>query len=371
MSAHNTLVGATRQAYNARRIDCLEGLRAVAAWGVLVTHVAFQTGLDPASHLGGILARFDYFVAVFFVLSAFVLWRSFLTRDRPAVARYARSRFSRIVPAYLAAVLAVVVFVPEAATASASQILANLTLTQLYVPQALMPGLTHLWSLGVEVAFYLVLPLIALLIGRVPRRVRIACFAAVGVLSLGWSFLPFVEAVGAGDSQAANRQIWPPAYASWFAVGLIAAECEGRVPGWLQRAFRRRLPWWLLALACAWVASRPWFGPLGLDHPSPGEFARRILLGALFGFAVVVPYALAPSSGWLASEPMITLGRWSYSLFLWHVAVLAFVFPLLGLGYFQGGFVQVLVVSTVLSVLVAALSYEFIERPARRMLDRR
>ena len=53
-----------------QRIDCLEGIRALAAVGVLITHVHFQTASGPV-----VLERFDYFVAVFFALSAFLLWR--------------------------------------------------------------------------------------------------------------------------------------------------------------------------------------------------------------------------------------------------------------------------------------------------------
>ena len=54
----------------------LESLRGVAAIGVLITHVSFQTGIDPATHIGGFLTRFDFFVSVFFGLSGFLLWRS-------------------------------------------------------------------------------------------------------------------------------------------------------------------------------------------------------------------------------------------------------------------------------------------------------
>ena len=48
--------------------------------------------------------------------------------------------------------------------------LANLTLTQIYVPLTLTAGLTQMWSLSVEVTFYLALPLLALLARRLPVR---------------------------------------------------------------------------------------------------------------------------------------------------------------------------------------------------------
>ena len=70
---------------------------------------------------------------------------------------------------------------------------------------------------------------------------------------------------------------------------------------------------------------------------------------------------------------MQALGRWSYSIFLWHMAVLSLVFPLLGISLFSGGYVVMLLVFAVtaaLSVPVAALSYALVEDPARRAVSR-
>ena len=337
----------------------LDGLRAVASFGVMATHVAFQTGVDPAGTVGSVLARFDYFVAVFFALSAFLLWRG-ADRYRGRWGAYYRNRAARIAPAYLVCVAAVILLLPDASSMSLSQILANLTLTQIYVPDALAPGLTHLWSLCVEVAFYVALPLFAIALLGLPRPARIAAIIALVVLSLGWAWLPFVQ------SGEVNRQIWPPAYMCWFAVGMLGAEFEGRVPRW--RIFEWRWAWWLLALLTAWVAGQEFFGPLGLEHPSPDEFTRRILAGTLFAAALVLPYVFAPGDRLMTSRPMQFLGRISYSVFLWHLPVMALVFPLAGIGYFQGGFIPVYLLTAAATIVVSACSYEFIEEPSRRLI---
>lgn len=353
--------------YKRNHLPALEGLRAVAAVGIVLTHVAFQTGVDPTSVVGSLLARFDFFVAVFFFLSAFLLWRRhYADRTVPAIGRYLWKRAGRILPGYLLCVAAVILLLPEASRMSWSQILANLTLTQVYVPDALAPGLTHLWSLSVEVGFYLVLPLLALLIGGFSRRTRILAIVALAVLSLGWAFLPFVSSTPAEGLP--NRQIWPPGFALWFALGMLAAEVEGRVPAWAGRLLRVRWPWWIVALVVAWVAGQPWFGPVGLTHPEPAEFVLRVLAGGVFAFAIVGPAALAPSErGWLCSPPMQALGRWSYGIFLWHVAMLSVAFPLLGVSPFHGATVQVLAVTLALTIPVAAASYVFIEEPGNRL----
>lgn len=123
----------------------LDGLRAVAALGIIVTHVSFQTGTG-----WGFAGRFDFFVAVFFALSAFLLWRR---RGLHTVRGYAHSRIARLAPAYYACVVSVVLLLPDAHAITPTQILANLTSTQIYVADGLAPGLTHLWSLCVEFFF--------------------------------------------------------------------------------------------------------------------------------------------------------------------------------------------------------------------------
>ena len=55
-------------------LPAVEGMRACAAIGVVVTHVAFQTG-HSSGIIGRLFGRFDLAVAVFFALSGFLLWR--------------------------------------------------------------------------------------------------------------------------------------------------------------------------------------------------------------------------------------------------------------------------------------------------------
>jgi peptidoglycan/LPS O-acetylase OafA/YrhL len=55
-------------------LPAVEGMRACAAIGVVLTHVAFQTG-TAGGVIGRLLHRFDLAVAVFFALSGFLLWR--------------------------------------------------------------------------------------------------------------------------------------------------------------------------------------------------------------------------------------------------------------------------------------------------------
>ena len=323
----------------------LDGLRAVAAYGIVATHVAFQTATGSA-----VLERFDYFVAVFFALSAFLLARGGLREGY-----YAR-RVARLAPAYLVCVAVVLLALPPLAGVTWGQIAANLLLAQIYVPHSLIDGLTQMWSLCVEAAFYLVLPLYL----RLGSRGRHAALAGAVVLGLAWPW----AVSGVTDPAVVNMQIWPLSYVPWFAVGLVLAELE-------RAGVRYTGPRWpvaALALPVAWVGGV--LGPRGLEHPSPLEFTVRVLLGAVFAALVVAPFALGQRQRGtvLSSKVMRTLGHWSYSVFLWHMAVLYFVFPVLGVPMFSGHFVLVYAATALASTAVAYISYELVEVPGARLV---
>ena len=138
---------------------------------------------------------------MFFALSGFLLWRGHAAaarglRPSPPTGHYLRSRIVRIMPGYLVAVVVILALLPDA-KADLTVWLANLSLTQIYVPLTLTAGLTQMWSLSVEVAFYLALPVLALLARRVPVRARIPVIAAVAVASLGVGADPVRRAVSA------------------------------------------------------------------------------------------------------------------------------------------------------------------------------
>ena len=67
---------------------------------------------------------------------------------------------------------------------------------------------------------------------------------------------------------------------------------------------------------------------------------------------------------------MVTLGRWSYGLFIWHLAALAMVFPVIGEFAFNGHMPVVLVLTVVFGFAIAAVSYALVESPCRVALRR-
>lgn len=357
-------------------LPAVEGMRACAAMGVVVTHVAFQTG--HSSGVGGrLFSRFDLAVAVFFALSGFLLWRGHVaaargadTARRPRTGHYLRSRFVRIMPAYVVAVVVILTLLPDADQASPTVWMANLTLTQIYVPLTLTGGLTQMWSLSVEVGFYLALPLLALLARRLPVRARVPAIAALAALSWAWGWTPLVA--GHTDS-GANPLNWPPAFFSWFAAGMLLAEWVYSDVGWPHRLARRRVPMAVIAVLAYLVAASPLAGPEGLVPGTPAQFAVKTAMGSLVAFALVAPLVLdrpGTPHRLLGSTGMVTLGRWSYGLFVWHLAALAMVFPVIGTFPFTGRMPTVLVLTLLFGFAIAAVSYALVESPCREALRR-
>jgi acetyltransferase len=355
-------------------LPAVEGMRACAATGVVVTHVAFQTG-HSSGLAGRLFGRFDLAVAVFFALSGFLLWRGHAAaaRDvapRPATGHYLRSRVVRIMPAYVVAVAVILSLLPDADHASLTVWLANLTLTQIYVPLTLTGGLTQMWSLSVEVTFYLALPILALLARRVPVRVRIPAIAALGALSWAWAWVPICS----GHTQSGiNALNWPPAFFSWFAAGMLLAEWVHSPIGLPHRLARRRVPMAVLVVLAYLVAASPLAGPAGLAVGSDLQFAVKAAMGSVVAWALVAPLVLdRPDTPHrlLGSTAMVTLGRWSYGLFIWHLAALAMVFPVIGTFPFTGRMAEVLVLTLIFGFAIAAVSYGLVESPAREALRR-
>jgi len=352
-------------------VPALEGMRACAALGVVITHVALQTGLTHGM-TGRLLIRLDLAVAVFFALSGFLLWRSHAVAargGRPArsSATYLRSRLVRILPAYLVTVVVVLTLLPDAHRAGRAVWLANLTLTQVYVPRTLYAGLSQMWSLSVEMSFYLVLPLLAMAAARLPARARVPAIAAVAMASFGWGYLPIPTHNGA------NPLNWAPAYAAWFAVGMLLAEWTCRPMSWLHRLARQRVLMALLALGAYLLAASPLVVPAAHKHATVEQFIVRTVLGAVIAGALLAPLVLDRPQvrhRLLGSTPMAAMGRWSYGLFLWHLATVDMSLALLGRASSTGGFLVVLVLTVVFGLAVAAVSYALIEEPCRLALRR-
>lgn len=355
-------------------LPALEGMRGFAAVGVLITHVAFQTGAVHDPVIGRVWGRFDLAVALFFALSGFLLWRPHAAAARgygvaQPTGRYLVSRAVRILPAYWTVVCLVLLLLPGAGGGWRVWV-ANLTLVQVFMPLTLTEGLTQMWSLSVEVAFYLLLPVLALALCRLrgnAARFRIPVILAACALSFVWVWLPV------DTPEHIHHDNWLPGYLPWFGAGMLLAELATVASTWVHRLAARRGLMAAIAVGAFALATTPLGGPEGLTDLEPWQYNGKILLGAVMSAALLAPLVLAPRGNHriLASPAALAVGRWSYGIFIWHLAVLSIVFPVFGILPFQGDFWFVLAITLALSIAVASASYALVEEPVRREFHRR
>lgn len=370
----------------APRFPVLDALRAVGALAVLTTHVGFYAG-DYLGHgtWGSFLARLDVGVALFFVLSGFLLSRPYLARaarglPHPATGHYLWKRFLRIYPVYVVAVVLALVLLDENAGLGARDWLVALVLGNTFVDPLPPAGLSQMWSLGVEATFYLVLPLLMLAAtgrsgragGLRPRRVLLVVLAMAAV-SVWWHLDGAARSEDLSEGPALQ---WLPAFLGWFAVGIALALAHvvreqsplarrvldlGREPGVC----------WTLVAGLMLAATTPIAGPTMLAPASPGQsLTKSVLYAVIGGLVVLTGIAADPASRYgrvLGSAPARHLGLTSYSLFCLHLLLLDLVAPALGYELFGGHFWPVWLITVAVSLAAAEVAYRWVERPAMRL----
>jgi peptidoglycan/LPS O-acetylase OafA/YrhL len=356
----------------AERVASLTGIRAVAALLVMATHAAYTTGKYTHGYVGLVYSRMEIGVPIFFVLSGFLLfgpWTKAAARGEapPSVRRYAWHRVRRIMPAYVVTVLAAYLLY-HFRTAGPNPghtwegLFRNLTLTQAYTDNYLYSflhqGLTQMWSLAVEVAFYVALPLLAylLLVVLCRRRWRpgllVTGLGGLALLTPAWLIL-----VHTTDFLPDGSRLWLPTYLAWFVGGMILAALQ---PLGLRVYAFACVP---LAFVCYFIVSTPIAGE---PTTSPNEL-REALAKACF-YAVIATLLVAPLAlgdrglyaRFLASRPMVFLGEISYEIFLIHLLTMELVMvEILRYPIYTGSMLNLFVVTFVVTVPLAWLLHRF------------
>jgi peptidoglycan/LPS O-acetylase OafA/YrhL len=375
---------ATTAAMIAPDFAVLDTLRFVGALAVLTTHVAFQSG-DYVRHgvLGTLLARLDVGVAIFFVLSGFLLSRPYLARaaldlPRPATGFYLYRRFLRIYPVYAVAVVLALSLLEENTGTDLRDWAVTLLLANTFFDPSLPAGLSQMWSLGVEASFYLVLPFLMLAAtGRRLRRWRVLLvLAAMVALTMWWQadLIARIAPVAVGAPQQ-----WLPAYLSWFAIGIGIAMVHvdmtrgraGRVGRSLLDLGRQSGSCWALAGALMLVAATPLAGPVLLAPVGVAEaLTKNIIYGLIGGLLVLSGVFAVPGSRFarLFGAPLPRhLGHTSYSVFCLHLLLIDLLMDWTDWPLFGGHGVQLWLLTLAGSLLAAEASYRLIERPSQRL----
>lgn len=373
------------------RYPALDGARALAAMGVLITHVGLLSGyITRTPSVGPYLARLDLGVTIFFMLSGFLLYRPFVVArlaglPQGDVATYARRRILRILPAYWVA-LTIIAFVLRApAFEEPHSIISHYLLLHVYDLDQLVGGpIQQAWTLSTEVAFYVFVPLWAWLMAR-PRRagsaqVRLEVWA-LGALFIG-STLANLALVGVGvsDSRFAQLGTWLPFRIGDFVPGMLLAVVTAwvaqhglRLPRWMTGA-GFAVGCWIGALFTFWVVSTRLDLPMFPIFTPAQAFTVRILY-LIVAVLVVAPAVLSARRSslvrtLLANPIAVWLGLISYGIYIWHEAFQDLYLRWTGQPALFASFTGMMVVTVVASVIAGAASWYVIERPAMRRAAR-
>lgn len=362
----------------------LDVLRFVGALAVLTTHVAFQTG-EYFRHglFGTVLARMDIGVAVFFVLSGFLLsrpwWASRETGGSPPrLGRYALKRLLRIWPVYLVTVAAAYVLVPGNEDSGVRDWIISALLLDTYLDDTLPYGLTQMWSLSVEVAFYAALPLLMWIASRRSRAPwDVVLLVGLVVLNVVW-----IVAVAPAIAEAMDWApgLWLPGYLAWFAAGMWLARTHvmqpsrrGR-PAWIVTLGQQPGSAWTAALGLLLLAATPLAGPVTLEPGTTGQSVTKTLVYATIGLLVVAAGVWSPPGGLFqrmsSTRVLRHLGHVSYSVFCTHLIVLALVEERLDYELFSGRFPTIWVSTLLVTLVVSELAYWLVERPGMSLARR-
>lgn len=328
-----------------RDLPALTGLRFFLALWVILHHLT-GPGQELGTVLSGVLPgplftliRGGYqAVTTFFVLSGFVLTRSYWTAawSREGLGKYFKGRVARVYPVYLLSMLVVARFILEDQTPGRfGYLAAHLTLTQAWLGPIPVQWNTPAWSLSCEMFFYAVFPLLGAFLVRRARWPWIAAMGAVACV-----LTRAMWAVGVSDA------IKPLVHLSDFLMGIVAACAfelvQGRVRGW-----------WLYVPGFLGAASAIIFEKwLPVDLNS----VLRLMNGVLL-------VGLAIGCRALSGRVLVYLGKASYAMYILHVPIMWWYL------LESHSFSPMLYVGMV--IVASAIVYSAIEEPANRLLRRR
>ena len=348
----------------------LEGLRAFAVLAVILFHLDIP-GLFSSGFLG---------VDIFFTVSGFLitgqLIRQYQTTGSIDIGVFYLKRARRLLPAVLVLLMACVLITEWWARDAVSRTRADLLPAlfyfsnwwqifseQSYFEMSGRPALLqHLWSLAIEEQFYIVWPLLLLLVLRyLGQRSLFFIAAALALLSSGWMIYLSVRH-GYPQAQdpsriylgtdthamglfmgAALAAVWNP-----LSSGSSATKIPATISDFLGLICLSALLWTMLFVT---------------------EYDIALYQGGFFWIALLstgLLFAAAHKDGalrrWLSIRPLVWVGQRSYGLYLWHWPVFALLRPEFEIS--DNPWVQS-AIRLSLTVVLTELSYRLIENPIR------
>jgi len=350
-----------------RRSARIESTRAIAALAVLGGH-AWSRANDygpstTASVHGELLFGGGLGVYLFLGLTGYLLYWPFVRQDFGGsravdLVGYARNRALRIMPLYAAAIG--LLLVADHGGGNAQQWLRFGTFTANFWSDSVATVDGPLWTVVMEMHFYLVLPVLSFAVARLSGGSLRRAALALGVIGIVGLVLWLVHVTpDDGDDRLWRYNL--PANLHFFVAGMLVAllrhSIEATRPRWISARIVGSADVWLAAAAGLWLATA-----FHLELAPVLTVASALVIGAC-----VLPLRCGPVLRLLDIRPLAVVGVASYSLYAWHGPIVEHL-PQWAPGLEQAG--PFIAVSGVLSLLAAFASYRLIELPFLRMRTR-
>jgi peptidoglycan/LPS O-acetylase OafA/YrhL len=356
-------------------LPALDGVRAIAILMVVVYHSlnglpgmtpvqAFFLDLTGAGWVG---------VDLFFVLSGFLITGILMDVRSPdhALRNFYARRVLRIVPVYVAFLLFSLWLAAPLGTSSAEEV-SQLHRTQLWFwsyTENVMVALhswsatsfpmAHLWSLAVEEQFYIVWPVVVLLLSPAAlKRAAVACIVAAELCRLAL--------ILRGADGTVNFVMLPTRMDSLAAGAFLA--CAYRNPALWSRVLHARK--WLATVAALSLLSLLFLFHT-IDKLAPLD--QLVAFPSFIALGAVAVASAANGSEWLSSNALRFIGKISYGMYVWHLVVMRFILTQVSVPDTTSPsawwiFYGVMALGTVCGTIVVALiSWHVIEQPFLRL----
>ncbi|MCA1338169.1 acyltransferase family protein [Pseudooceanicola marinus] len=337
----------------------IDGLRTLAVLPVVFNH----------AHLPGFPGGFVG-VDIFFVISGFLITKILareISEGRFSILRFYERRARRILPALFTILIACLIggyflFTPERFDALGKSIVATLVFSSniwfwqgagdYFGTNVELEPLLHTWSLAVEEQFYLVFPLLLLALSRLQRSLWIVIVTLISLLSFGLS-LWLTQAAPTANFYLVPSRAWELGAGALLGLGAF------RLPR--SQVFAEIAALTGVVLIAASIVL------ITSETPFPGLAALPPVAGASLVIYAGLNRTTVVSRG-LSLRPMVWIGLISYSLYLWHWPILIVARTV----SLQGTELPILTAlfCVMLSVLMAWISWRYIERPFRKTSGR-
>ncbi len=355
-----------RNQHKTRYMPGLDGLRAVAVIAVIIYH------LNPQILSGGFLGVDTFFVISGFLITSLLL-HEYHETGRIDLKNFWIRRFKRLIPAVVFLLMVLVSYMAIFHLERLAAIKADFIAALIYLAnwwfiiedvsyfEALEANpLKHLWSLAIEEQFYIIWPVVLLLLLVFVKRMGRIWLITFGISIVSLILMIFLSAplednsrVYFGTDTRAHSLLIGVLFAYIFPPFRLKKEIDAgskvvlNLVGFITLGI-------LIYLFTLVSSSQYW-----------------IYVGGLYGIAVITSLLIAASvhpstffANKLLGNPLfVFIGKRSYSLYLWHYPIIV-----LSNTYFVAGQVPIymIVIQVILTFAMAEVSYQFIEQPFRR-----